>query len=293
MAQAAKGTERPFNADRMAWIEQVQDDHTLGPAAVSLAVAIARHLNRRTGVAFPSQETLASKVGVRSRQIRNVLGQLKEGGHLIVEAGGFQRPDTYKPILADRQSTTAINPATQHRYEPGNRTSSERQSNVVETGSPVPPNLRFEPDIEPVSRTQKALTEEEALAYVEEQLAKFNVDDDPRRVLLACQSHYGEEWPAKLKSWTVGAIGRASEKPRRTAVAFDGPIELRADVSLRQGDGFTIAYLDPCHWREIDRVLMARNKFAAGKLVEAMGEAWLRHRDITVLFASEDDASSP
>lgn len=264
----------------------------MGPAAVSLAVAIARHLNRRTGVAFPSQETLARKVGVQSRQIRNVLRSLKEGGHLLVEAGGFQRPDTYRPIIADRQPKTAINPVTQFRSSGGNTASAERQLNVAEAGNPVPPNLRIEPDREPVSRTQETLTEEQALVYVEEQIAKFNVDDDPRRVLLSCQSHYGEDWRIKLKGWTAGAIGRASEKPRPQVVAFDGPAQLRADVSQRHGDGFASSYLDPCRWRETGRALLARNAFTAERLVEAMGEGWLRHRDITVLVADADFARS-
>ncbi len=259
-------------------------------AAVSLAVAIARHMNRRTGVAFPSQKTLAGKVGVQPRQIRNILRKLKGGGHLIVEAGGFQRPDTYKPILADRQSITAINPARQCRSEPGNPTSAERQSSVAETGNPVPPNLRIEPDIEPVSRTQEALSEEEALAYIEEQLAKADVQDDPRRVLSGCQSHYGEGWRIKLKSWTVGAIGRAPKTPGPPVAPFEGPPELRADVSRCNGDGFAVSYLDTCRWRETGRVLLARNKYSAGRLVEAMGDGWLKHREVTVLAASGDDA---
>ncbi len=291
MGETGKGSERPFNAERMAWIEQVQDDHDIGPAGVSIAVAIARHLNRRTGVAYPSQTTLAAKVGIQPRQLRNLLRRLEAAGHLIVEAGGFQRPDTYRPAAPERQPSATISPATECRSKAGNPVSPVRQSSAVQTGNPVPPNLILEPEKEPVCATQTGfLDEDEALAFVADLITKADVEADPRKVLLGCKSHHGDAWQAKLKGWTLGAIARASEKPKPIPALYDGPDELRADVVQTKGEGYASSYLDSCLWREADRTLLARLEFMARRLVEDMGKDWLIRREINVGVAAANDA---
>ena len=291
MTETGKGSERPFNAERMAWIEQVQDDREMGPAGVSVAVAIARHLNRRTGVAYPSQTTLAGKVGIQPRQLRNVLRRLETAGHLIVEAGGFQRPDTYRPAITERQSSAAISPATECRSKTGNPVSPIRQSSAVQSGNPVPPNLILEPEKEPVCSTDTGFSnDEEALAYVADLITKANVEADPRKVLLGCKSHHGEAWQSKLKGWTLGAIARSVEKPRPLKRIYDGPEEIRDDVIRARGLAYAASYIETCRWREEDRTILARHEFMAKRLVEDMGREWLSRRELNVGVMPANDA---
>lgn len=141
-----------FTAERMAWLERVQDDPAIGPAAFSMAFAIARHLNREKGAAWPGQKRLAALVGLKERQSRNLIRLLEERGHLVVESGGFQRPDRYRlpsspetpdrqhvAAMSDRQSSAALSPDRQPIAAP------DRQSGDIQTGNPLPPNPLREP----------------------------------------------------------------------------------------------------------------------------------------------------
>lgn len=141
-----------FTADRMSWLERVQDDPEIGPGAFSMAFAIARHLSREKGEAWPGQKRLAALVGIKERQSRNLIRLLEERGHLVVESGGFQRPDRYRlgspenasdrqPVAAmpDRQPSAALEPDRQSIAAP------DRQSGDIHTGNPLPPNPLIEP----------------------------------------------------------------------------------------------------------------------------------------------------
>lgn len=70
---------------RLAWLEQVQDDHALLPSAFTVAFAISRHLNRRTGHAFPGRDALATMTGLSVRQITEHVQSLRDRGHLAVQ----------------------------------------------------------------------------------------------------------------------------------------------------------------------------------------------------------------
>ncbi|WBT05041.1 helix-turn-helix domain-containing protein [Brevundimonas vesicularis] len=69
-----------FTADKLAWLEQVQDDGELSATVFAVAFGIARHLNRETGDAWPSQATLGEMAGVSDRQIRKLLKILNFSG---------------------------------------------------------------------------------------------------------------------------------------------------------------------------------------------------------------------
>lgn len=73
-----------FTKDRMAWLERVQGDRGLTPSAFSIAFAIARHLNRRTGQAFPSRDALAAMTGLRPRQVTDLVHSLRDRGFLAL-----------------------------------------------------------------------------------------------------------------------------------------------------------------------------------------------------------------
>lgn len=124
-----------FTADKLAWLEQVQDDGELSATVFAVAFGIARHLNRETGDAWPSQATLGEMAGVSDRQVRKLLKILHTQGHLDIQTGGFHRPDRYRPILKDRNSSSSHDRNHSSALTPQDRNSSSR-----ETGTPVPPN---------------------------------------------------------------------------------------------------------------------------------------------------------
>lgn len=129
-----------FTADKLAWLEQVQDDADLSATAFAVAFGIGRHLNRETGDAWPSQATLGGMAGVSDRQIRKLLKLLHSQGHLDIQTGGFHRPDRYRPVLKDRNSSSSHD-----RNRSSTLTRQDRNSSSRETGTPVPPNPLREP----------------------------------------------------------------------------------------------------------------------------------------------------
>jgi hypothetical protein len=137
---------------------------------------------------------------------------------------------------------------------------------------------------------KKAFQDEgEALAYVRQLITKADVEADPRKVLLACQSHHGDAWPAKLHTWTLGAIARSPEKPKPIVPIYDGPPELRADA-LRIGGQRLASYFDHyCRWRDDDRTLLCRSATTAKIIADQMGKRWLDDRAISIGLMPAND----
>lgn len=69
-----------FTADKMAWLERVQDHPGLPQTAFSVAFALSRHMNRASGDAWPSQATIGAMAGVKARQVRNLIRALADAG---------------------------------------------------------------------------------------------------------------------------------------------------------------------------------------------------------------------
>ncbi|MBP7705572.1 MAG: hypothetical protein KA105_09860 [Caulobacter sp.] len=124
----------------MEWLDRVQEDPRIGPSAFSLAYAIARHLSRAHGCAWPAQGTLGAYAKVKERQVRNLLRQLQAAGYLRIESGGFQTPDRYFPTLPNRQPVAGVIPANDCRSG-----ETARQSIAKVTGNRLPPNPLKEP----------------------------------------------------------------------------------------------------------------------------------------------------
>ena len=86
---------------REAWQRQLvaaQDE--LGPRTALMGIAISWHLNRETGLAFPSVSTLAALTKVTGRTVLRSIAKLVAAGHVTrtqMRRGG---PNHYKPILA-------------------------------------------------------------------------------------------------------------------------------------------------------------------------------------------------
>jgi hypothetical protein len=74
----------PFTSAIFTWLNRVASDGTLPPAAFKLAYIISQHINRKSRIAWPSQETLAEAMGLKSeRSIRRLSEALEAGGHLL------------------------------------------------------------------------------------------------------------------------------------------------------------------------------------------------------------------
>jgi len=129
-----------FTADKMAWLERVQDHPDLPQSAFAVAFALSRHMNRATGDAWPSQATIGGMAGVKARQVRNLIRALSDAGLIEVKSGGYQKPDRYRMVMPERQSIATLRPANDcHTAAP------ERQSVAVQSGNQLPPNPLNEP----------------------------------------------------------------------------------------------------------------------------------------------------
>lgn len=133
---------------KFKWLDQVSADHRISGQAFRLAyVLVSQFLDRRTREAWPSESTLANELGIKERQIRNLVGEIVAHGHLSSRRGGKGRSNRYSCILFDRQDI-----ADQDR-----RTNADdRQSNDGLTGNEltfdrqdIAANSRKEPGLEP------------------------------------------------------------------------------------------------------------------------------------------------
>jgi hypothetical protein len=133
---------RRFTANKLTLLERIQDDPNMGPTALSVAFVIVRMLNRERGCAWPSQATIGSVVGVKPRQVRNVLRHLEQAGYLRSEARGYQKSDRYFAILTERKSIAALGLSTAMdcQSDSGNPVPSDRRFIAANDGAQVPPN---------------------------------------------------------------------------------------------------------------------------------------------------------
>jgi hypothetical protein len=93
-----------FTRRKFVWLDQVVADRGVSSPAFRLAYILASHLNRGTGLAFPSQATLSKLLFVGStRWVRRLVDQLVERGHLAVTAAGGEarHSNFYRPIIKD------------------------------------------------------------------------------------------------------------------------------------------------------------------------------------------------
>ena len=104
-----------FSTFRLDWLDQVARDDTLPPSALRVAVILMRHLNRKSGLAWPSQGRLAEALGLTDRAVRKAIDALVKAGHLSVTAGrGRSKSSVYKPIL---HAVAAANDDDENRNE--------------------------------------------------------------------------------------------------------------------------------------------------------------------------------
>jgi hypothetical protein len=94
------GSGREFARHRFQWLDQVCADRSITPARFQLAYVITGFVNRGTGDAWPSQKTLAAKIGLTVLGIRKLAVALSDRGHLkVTESRGRGHSARYRPIL--------------------------------------------------------------------------------------------------------------------------------------------------------------------------------------------------
>jgi hypothetical protein len=95
-----KAAPDDFTRRKFEWLERISLDPSVGPFAFRVAFVLSGFFNRTTGRAFPSQETLALRLGATVRGIQKALRQLCEAGYLtVIEALGRGHTNQYSPTV--------------------------------------------------------------------------------------------------------------------------------------------------------------------------------------------------
>jgi biotin operon repressor len=74
---------------RLEWIDLMALDASLSHVALRVATVIAYHLNKHTGKAFLTQETIAQILGISERTVYTATKELERRGYLIVKRREF------------------------------------------------------------------------------------------------------------------------------------------------------------------------------------------------------------
>lgn len=76
-------------------LDAMAGDRALQSGDFRVAFVILQHLNSKTFVAYPSQQTIAAKAGMGERNVDKCLKRLKAAGWLRWERGNRQKSNTY------------------------------------------------------------------------------------------------------------------------------------------------------------------------------------------------------
>ncbi len=113
-----------YTVDRFRWLDQVSVDRDLTPFAFLVAYRIARRANRTTGLAFPTQQTLANEIKATPRGVKKAVDLLQERGHLEVTPGDRWRASNRYRLLShdlndgSAQTPDDLNDSSSHTAEP-------------------------------------------------------------------------------------------------------------------------------------------------------------------------------
>lgn len=121
-------TPREFAAAKYRWLDRLEADHQLGHLTFRLAYILTGYFNRQTADAWPSQTTLAGRLGVTVRAVQKCLDQLGNGGYIAAEMGtGRGNTNRYRPtingeplfVLSEGEGRTAVPERANDRSEKG------------------------------------------------------------------------------------------------------------------------------------------------------------------------------
>jgi hypothetical protein len=135
----AKASRDRFTADKLRWIEQMVTDAELKPLARIVGVVLAtKHLNRKTGEAWPAIGTLAALVGRGVTQVTDALDALEKAGHLEISRtkGGQKQTNRYRPVLKPLGFPRGKLIANEHVNPSETRDGTPRISDLEPPGNP-------------------------------------------------------------------------------------------------------------------------------------------------------------
>jgi hypothetical protein len=105
-APAAPSKSRNSSSYVFAWLRQVDTDPKTSAMEFRLAYVISQMLNQKTRVCFPLQATLAKRLSVSERAIREYVAGLVRRGHLRVRHRGRDSSSVYEPVSNDRNGAS-------------------------------------------------------------------------------------------------------------------------------------------------------------------------------------------
>jgi len=95
--------------EHFVWLRQVQKDSAITSSGFELAFVLLQFMNRESGYAWPTQQTLANAIDASDRTVRTLLDALIAKGHIAVEhSHNRHSPNRYRIVLKgdDRKPTS-------------------------------------------------------------------------------------------------------------------------------------------------------------------------------------------
>jgi hypothetical protein len=240
-----------FTRRKLEWQEAIARDPDISHAACRIALVIGTFLNRKTGDAFPSQETLASILRTHARSVRRLIEQLERAGYLTKsEGGGRGHSNRYRPSLPSSKTGTSASgfvngTATENGdivspiggNKPGHPWQETGTFGAPKRGHGGPTNLLNEPSEnhlrgQPRSKrtripeswpSQKDI--EWAIDYWTEN-GRLDLVGSVQHHAAKCRNHHigkgtlAANWPATWRTWAIREIERPPpQQPHRTGAA--------------------------------------------------------------------------
>jgi DNA-binding MarR family transcriptional regulator len=91
-----------------AMLRQIEADPKTSAMEFRLAYVLSQMLNRKTRSCFPLQSTLAERLGVTDRTVRNCIAGLVDRGHLRVRHRGGDNSSLYEFARQDRNDASGL-----------------------------------------------------------------------------------------------------------------------------------------------------------------------------------------
>jgi AraC-like DNA-binding protein len=103
--------------ERLGWLNTLQADRTLSPAAVRVAIALAYRVNAHTGQLNPTMSTLAIDVGMSPRSVERAVGELQHHNYIsVVKKWRYNHYELLSPDRTDVCSKYHPTDLTEEQY---------------------------------------------------------------------------------------------------------------------------------------------------------------------------------
>lgn len=133
---------RGFAAFKFKWQERIQRDAELPESACGLAIVLNHLLDAQTLAVTIGMDGLAKQCRMSTRNLRRVIDQMRDHGHLQIEARrGRGALNTFRPTIAPIDEKTGHPCPVFDNGKP--------DTSVTKTGRPCPPSLYIKPYLFP------------------------------------------------------------------------------------------------------------------------------------------------